>query len=257
MDVLLVVITAFFASLLTFFSGFGLGTLLTPIFLFFIPLEWAITCTGVVHLFNSLFKLLLLKKYANKHIFVLFGIPAMIAAVVGSWFFIHLANTQALFSYSLLGKTFTVYFIKFILGLLLMLFTLMELLPFINKLQFGREKLFLGGVISGFLGGLSGLQGALRTAFLIKVARSKDEFVATAALIAVCVDSTRIFTYFTQLYRREWSYYLPYMLFPTMAAIVGSYVGNALFKKVTIRFVQVVVTIFLMIFSLMLAMGII
>ena len=42
MDILVVCLVALLASGLTFFSGFGLGTLLLPAFALFMPLEQAV-----------------------------------------------------------------------------------------------------------------------------------------------------------------------------------------------------------------------
>ena len=42
-----------------------------------------------------------------------------------------------------------------------------------------------GGLLSGFLGGLSGHQGALRSAFLIKCGLSKEVFIASGVVIAL------------------------------------------------------------------------
>ena len=53
-------VAAFGTSLLTLFSGFGLGTLLLPAFAFFLPLEVAVASTAVVHAANNLFKVGLL-----------------------------------------------------------------------------------------------------------------------------------------------------------------------------------------------------
>ena len=54
MEFLIIAIVACGASLLTFFSGFGLGTILTPVFIFFFPLDVAIALTGIVHFLNNL-----------------------------------------------------------------------------------------------------------------------------------------------------------------------------------------------------------
>jgi hypothetical protein len=40
--------------------------------------------------------------------------------------------------------------------------------PPVHPIQFGKEKLLIGGLLSGFIGDLSGLQGAIRSAFLMK-----------------------------------------------------------------------------------------
>ena len=49
-------LAALAVSGLTLFSGFGLGTLLMPVFAIFFPIEIAVAMTAVVHLANNLFK---------------------------------------------------------------------------------------------------------------------------------------------------------------------------------------------------------
>ena len=55
MNILLIVIiiAAFVGSILTFFSGFGLGTILVAVFTVFFAPELAIAMTAIVHLFPS------------------------------------------------------------------------------------------------------------------------------------------------------------------------------------------------------------
>src|SRR5690554_7683236 len=76
MDILIISGAAFVVALLTFFSGFGLGTILTPVFMIFFPVDLAIALTGVVHFFNNIFKLILVGKQADKGTLLRFGIPA-------------------------------------------------------------------------------------------------------------------------------------------------------------------------------------
>jgi uncharacterized membrane protein YfcA len=60
MEYVIICLTAFGASLLTFFSGFGLGTILTPVMIIFFPAQEAIALTGIVHLLNNIFLFLFL-----------------------------------------------------------------------------------------------------------------------------------------------------------------------------------------------------
>lgn len=53
MEIIIISLVAFFVAILTFFSGFGLGTILTPIFMIFFPVDLAIGLTGIVHFFNN------------------------------------------------------------------------------------------------------------------------------------------------------------------------------------------------------------
>src|SRR5688572_30938452 len=104
MDIFIVSLAAFFIAILTFFSGFGLGTLLTPVFMLFFPVELAIALTGVVHFFNNIFKLFLVGRHADKDVLLRFGIPAVVAALVGSWLLLQITELRPLFSYELFGK---------------------------------------------------------------------------------------------------------------------------------------------------------
>ena len=85
MEILIISLVAFFAALLTFFSGFGLGTILTPVMLIFFPPEIAISLTGIVHFSNNIFKLSIIGKSFNREVLLKFGIPAILAAFLGSF----------------------------------------------------------------------------------------------------------------------------------------------------------------------------
>ena len=81
MEYLVVAISALCVSGLTFFSGFGLGTLLMPVFALFFPIDIAIVSTAVVHLTNNIFKFFLIKKHIRWDIVWRFGIPALVSSI--------------------------------------------------------------------------------------------------------------------------------------------------------------------------------
>mgnify|MGYP000032272164 FL=1 len=257
MEIIIISITAFIVAILTFFSGFGLGTILTPVFMIFFPVDLAIGLTGIVHFFNNVFKLLLVGGKADKVVLLRFGIPAVIAAIAGSWLLLNITDLEPLFAYEMFGKTFKVYLVKFIISILLICFASMDLLPYFSKLQFGRDKLPIGGALSGFFGGLSGNQGALRSAFLIKAGLSKEAFIATAVVVSTFVDFTRLSVYATRFTKSGLSDNLTLVICATLSAIVGAYIGNKLLKKVTLKFLQVTVAIMLIIISIALGAGLI
>ena len=256
MEIFIISLAAFLAAILTFFSGFGLGTILTPVFMIFFPVELAIALTGVVHFFNNIFKLILVGKNADRKVLLRFGIPAVIAAFAGAWILLQISGLNPLFSYSMGNRTFEVYPVKFIISLLLILFALMDLLPYFNKMQFGKKHLVLGGALSGFFGGLSGNQGALRTAFLIKAGLSKEAFIATAVVVSTFVDFTRLSVYATRFSKAGLEDNMILVISATLAGIAGSFLGNKLLKKVTLKFIQVLVAVLLIIISIGLAAGI-
>lgn len=257
MEIVIISVTAFIVAILTFFSGFGLGTILTPVFMIFFPVDLAIGLTGVVHFFNNLFKLLLVGRQADKQVLIRFGIPAVIAAIIGSWLLLNITDLRPLFAYQMFGRTFEVFPVKFIISVLLIIFATIDLIPYFNKLQFGKDKLPIGGALSGFFGGLSGNQGALRSAFLIKAGLSKEAFVATAVVVSTFVDFTRLSVYATRFTKAGLTDNLTLIICATLSAIVGAYIGNKLLKKVTLRFLQVTIAIMLIIISLALGAGLI
>lgn len=257
MEIVVISLAAFIVAILTFFSGFGLGTILTPVFMIFFPVELAIALTGVVHFFNNIFKFFLVGRNANKEVLLRFGIPAVIAAIVGSWILLNITDLQPLFSYDAFGKHFEVYPVKFIISILLIIFASIDLIPYFSTLQFGKDKLSIGGALSGFFGGLSGNQGALRSAFLIKAGLSKEAFVATAVVVSTFVDFTRLSIYATRFTKSGLTDNLTLVICATLAGIAGAYLGNKLLKKVTLRFLQVTIAIMLIIISITLGAGLI
>jgi uncharacterized protein len=257
MEIVLLSVAAFVVALLTFFSGFGLGTILTPLFMIFFPVDVAIALTGVVHFFNNIFKLILVGKKANWQVVLRFGIPAVIAAFVGAWLLLQITDLKPLFTYAISGRTFQISPVKFIISLLLIVFAIIDLVPYFSRLQFGKDKLPIGGALSGFFGGLSGNQGALRSAFLIKAGLSKEAFIATAAVVSTFVDFTRLSVYATRFTKAGLHENLTFVICATLAAIAGTYIGNKLLKKVTLKFVQKLVAILLIVISLALGAGLI
>ena len=223
----------------------------------FFPVDLAIALTGVVHFLNNIFKLVLVGKKADKQVVLRFGIPAVIAAFVGAWLLLQITDLKPLFSYEIGERTLEVFPVKFIISILLIIFALMDLIPYFNKLQFGKDKLPVGGALSGFFGGLSGNQGALRTAFLIKAGLSKEAFIATAVVVSTFVDLTRLSIYATRFSRSGLSENITVVICATLAAMAGAFIGNKLLKKVTLKFIQTLVAIMLIMLSIALGSGLI
>ena len=162
-----------------------------------------------------------------------------------------------LFTYEIGDRTVKVSLVKFIISILLIIFALIDLIPYFSKLQFGKDKLAIGGALSGFFGGLSGNQGALRTAFLIKSGLSKEAFIATATVVSTLVDFTRLSVYASRFIKSGLGENILLVICATLAAIAGAFIGNKLLKKVTLRFIQKLVAVMLIIVSLALGSGLI
>ncbi|HBE41705.1 MAG TPA: hypothetical protein DDW27_10975 [Bacteroidales bacterium] len=257
MEIVIICLAAFFTAILTFFSGFGLGTILTPVFAIFFPVDIAIALTGVVHFTNNLFKITLVGKNTDKAVLLRFGIPAILASFAGAWLLLRITDMPSLFNYHLWGKEYEVMPVKLVIAVLLIVFSLLEIAPSMQRLQFNRNKLPLGGVLSGFFGGLTGIQGAIRSAFLIKSGLSKEAYIATGVVIASLVDFTRLSVYSSRFKDANLHEHWILILSAVSAAILGAFIGNKLLRKVTLRFVQVLVAILLFLIAIVLGAGII
>lgn len=246
---------ALLASALTFFSGFGLGTLLLPAFALFFPVEQAIALTGVVHFLNGVFKLALVGRHAVWSVVLWFGLPAIAASVAGAWVLVWLASIEPLISYSLYGEVVSITAVKLVVGLLLLLFAGLEISPRFRKITFKTSLLPLGGMLSGFFGGLSGMQGALRSAFLVRASMTKEAFIGTGVVVATLIDISRLVIYSATLSQEFTRFNYSLLAAAVLAAFLGTVLGNNYLEKVTMPDVQRIVAIMLFLVALGLIVG--
>jgi len=257
MEIIILCVAAFATAVLTFFSGFGLGTILAPVFALFFPIDIAIALTGVVHFSNNLFKIALVGKNADRNVLLRFGIPAILASFAGAWLLLKIIILPTIVQYGLWGKAFEITPVKLIIAFLLIVFSVLEISPSFQKIQFGKDKLIFGGILSGFFGGLSGIQGAIRSAFLIKSGLSKEAYIATGVVIACLVDFTRLSVYASRFTSANLHQNLTLLISATLSAIAGAYFGKRLLKKVTLQGIQLIVAVMLIIISIALGLGLI
>ena len=230
------------ASLLTFFTGFGLGTLLLPAMAVFFAPEEAVALTAVVHLMNGLFKLALTGRSADRAVALRFGLPAVGAAFAGAWLLTELAKHATV--------------AKWVIASLMIVFALLELSKRFAELQIPPKWMPLGGVLTGFFGGLSGHQGALRSAFLLRAGLSKESFIATGVLISVFGDVARLGVYFPRYGAVSLAQHGPLLAAATASAFVGAFAGNRLLKKVTLKGIQRGVAVLLIVVAVGIAAGV-
>ena len=124
-------------------------------------------------------------------------------------------------------------------------------------MQFDKKYLPLGGILSGFFGGISGHQGALRSAFLIKTGISKESFIATGVILACLVDISRLSIYIPKISTNNIDLNYKLVASATISAFIGVYFGNKLLKKTTIKSIQNGVALLLFIYGILLIFGLI
>lgn len=262
MEIIFISLVAFGISLLAFYSGFGLGTILLPVFAFFFPVEIAITMTAIVHLANNLFKGFLIWRYIDYGIVVIFAIPAAIFAFIGAFVLKTVATDTLFYTITLFNYQFHITWLKLMVGMLMILFSVVELSKNIQKITFPKKTVPIGGVLSGFFGGISGHQGALRSMFLINIGLSKEAFIATCVAASVIVDISRLTVYGTAFLTENAlgsnnTSSKNLIISACLAAFLGSFIGRKLLKKVSLDAVNKIVGVMILITAFLLILGII
>lgn len=251
-----IVIVAFLASVLTLYSGFGLGTILMPVAAIFFPVKFAIALTAVVHLLNNVFKFLLLWRTVNWRVVLRFGLPAIFAAVPGAILLNVVSTLPALYLYSIGSYQAIIKPVKIMAGLLVLIVATIQSRSLLKSIKF-NYVLPIGGILSGFFGGLSGHQGAFRSAFLIQSSLGKEAFVGTSSAIAILIDATRLIAYSYDI-ELLFDRVSPRLIFNSIAAtFFGVLVGKLLLQKVSFDLMQKMVTVLLYVLALLLIAGII
>ena len=225
---LVVYVIVFFAAALALFSGFGLGTILTPVFILFFDIKIAIFFVAVVHLLNNLLKLILFRKHIDLTILKRFGLAAIIGSLIGAFSQVYMINIV----------------LRYLIGFVLIFLGIQEWFP--AKFQFRIPKSIdpIGGFLSGFLGGLVGNQGAIRSAFLLNYEISKEAFIATGVVLACLIDLIRIPVYWFSYAHAQvanWHALVPLIVFSFLGTFVGKaflkYFSVSQFRKVVAAFV--------------------
>jgi uncharacterized protein len=255
MDYIIICCAALLGSCLTFFSGFGLGTLLTPVFALFFPIELAIAMTAIVHLSNNVFKFGLVGHKMDKSVVLWFGTPSVLGAFLGAYVLKSMSSSMNSIPISVIGFEHETTILKIVIGIVLIVFALWEIIPKLSKMSFDAKYLPLGGLLSGFFGGLSGMQGALRSAFLLRTGLSKEEFIATGIFIACLVDVSRLSIYGQHFRQYAAQFNFSLIACAALSAFVGAYVGNIFLKKITLQAVQYSVATALIIFGCLIIIG--
>lgn len=259
---LVVAAASFGVACLTLFSGFGLGTLLLPAFALVFPVEVAVAATAVVHAANNLFKVALLRRDVRGGLLLRFGLPAVAAAFAGGALLARLSGRAPLLTWELAGLEGAVTPVRLVMGALVLAFAVVDLVPGLRPRAVALRWLPLGGLLSGFFGGLSGHQGALRAAFLAPLGLAPAAYAATQAAIACMVDAARLAVYGASFFagrmagvstREEWGL----VALATASAFAGSLLGRRLLPHVTVEGVRAVTGALLLAVGLGLATGLV
>ena len=204
----------FFAAALTVPAGFGLATMITPIVFLWLEPHEAVAVVGIVHGSHNAWKLKVLRKSVDYDAVRRYGWAMVVGALIGA------ALNTAVEADPLL----------LIVGIALVILPLLSISEKWTDYRLPEAEDRIGGFGSGFFGGLTGHQGALRAMFLQKRLPDKSEYAATAAVLALVVDVTRVPLYVAlegwQILDAGWL-----ILGLVLAAVLGVQLGKRWLKK--------------------------
>jgi uncharacterized membrane protein YfcA len=209
-------IVAFVSEIVGAIAGFGSSTIFIPLALFFVDFQTALILVAISHLFGNLGRINFFKQGLDKKILATFGIPSVLFSFLG-------ASIVGILSQDIL---------KIILGIFLIIISVLFLVRPSLKVPTNGSVVITGGGISGLITGLVGTGGALRATFLTGFDLEKTKYIATAtaAVIALGTDATRIPLYLSQGFLlQQYYYYIPIL---AATAIGGSYVGKKIVGKI-------------------------
>jgi uncharacterized membrane protein YfcA len=180
-----------------------------------------------------------------------------LASLIGAITLRYLVDLPVAGSYLIGESVIELSYLKMVIGALMIFFSIIELIPQLLSLGALKKNIFLGGLLSGFFGGLSGHQGAFRSAFLSKADLTKEEFIATSNSIALLIDLFRLIVYYETFNFSALAYETDLLFIAIVCAFVGTYFGKKLLNKVTMSGIQKVVAYCLLLLGALFIAGLV
>lgn len=205
----------FLAGAIASVSGFGIGSLLTPVLAARVGTKLAVAAVSIPHMAATALRLWIVRKHVDRGLLWSFGLMSAAGGLVGALLHSY-ANNPAL----------TVVF-----GGLLILSGVGGLTGLSNRLRFRGWVGWLAGAVSGAFGGLVGNQGGIRSAAMLGFDVPRDAFVATATAVGLIVDAARVPVYLATQ-GNELTPLWPVLSTATAGAILGTVIGQRILQRV-------------------------
>jgi uncharacterized membrane protein YfcA len=217
---LIAFVAALLGSALATWTGFGAATILTPVLVLFIDTRQAIFVVAIYHGIHNIVKTVTFRQGIVARIALLFGAGAIVLSPIGG----------------LLSSVVPTSALKILLGLFLILDAVAGL---VERNSNQRNALpsnvyaLIGGAFSGFAAGIIGTGGAVRALFLHRFLRGKEDYVGTAALIALVIDATRIPVYVALYPVSSMATLLPLTVVIVAAGFIGVFLARGFLHQLS------------------------
>lgn len=211
-------IVAFLAGAINAVAGFGIGSILTPLFALGIGVKLGVAAASVPHFAGNIIRLWTLRQRVDFGVLKTFGAMSAVGALIGALLHAVAATVE----------------LKIILAVVLILTGALGVTGRTDRLRVGRGAASAGGAASGFLGGLVGYQGGLRAAAMLALDVRKEVFVATAVAIAIIVDGARLPVYAVSVGHALRDFW-PLLLIAAISVSAGTLFGRKILGRLPER----------------------
>jgi uncharacterized membrane protein YfcA len=175
----IVFLVAAIAGAVASLTGFGIGSLLTPLLALSLGTRLAVAAVSVPHVVGTALRFWRLRVPADRGVLWSFGLASAAGGLLGALLHGWAENP----------------WLAMVFGGLLLFVGVSEWLGWSERIRFTGARASVAGALSGFFGGLVGNQGGIRSAALLGFDLKRETFVATATAIGLIVDSARMPVY--------------------------------------------------------------
>lgn len=214
----LVAIASLVAGAIASVAGFGIGSILTPVFNTRVDMRLAVAAVSIPHLVATAVRFWRMRRDTSISVLKTFGVMSAAGGLTG-------AVLQQYASSPMLIVVFAA---------LLVFVGIAGLTGVSERMRFGRTIGWIAGTISGLLGGLVGNQGGIRSAALLGYDLSPAAFVATATAIGLIVDAARMPVY-AAIDARRLVQLGPAIVIASACAVAGTLAGERVLKRIPPR----------------------
>ncbi len=209
-------------------TGFGIGSLLTPLLAMRYETKLAVAAISIPHFLATAMRCWMLRDSINKKVLVRFGIASAVGGLTGAVLhnFVHNSSLTIIF------------------GIVLIFAGFIGSTGLSDRIRFKGPISWVAGALSGGLGGLVGNQGGIRSAALLGFDLQPNSFVATATAIGVVVDLSRVPVYLcTQ--GEKLAEIWPAISIAGIGVIAGTFGGTGLLRGLDPKLFKRTVSVFI------------
>jgi len=222
---LLLTLAGIVAGAIAAISGFGIGSILTPLLATWIGTKLAVALVSIPHFIGTALRFVVICEHVDRRVLWSFGLTSAAGGLTGA--LLHIWLRSAVLGY--------------VLGALLVFAGVTGLTGIASRIRFGKRTAWIAGALSGLFGGLVGNQGGIRSAALLGFNLERDAFVATATAIALLIDVCRMPVYAALQFHQiitQW----PFAVFATIGVVIGTLSGKWMLQWIPQKIFRAIVS---------------